>query len=129
MKRDIDFPKVEGVHVAVVQKEEGWYAYLINKNNFVIENVLVSSRGYGLVEGEKRETSVLRHALGNIIADAGILIEPVDPQVFILNNEYWVSYYIGNKLFDKKFVFIQGSIVEENFTSIPELQLKGILHV
>lgn len=129
MKRDIDFPKVEGVHVAVVQKAEGWYAYLINKNKFVIENVLVSSRGYGLVEGEKRETSVLRHALGNIIADAGILIEPVDPQVFILNNEYWVSYYIGNKLFDKKFVFVQGSIVEENFTSIPELQLKGILHV
>ncbi len=129
MKRDIDFPKVEGVQVAVVRKEDGWYVYLINKNTFVIENVLVTSRGYGIVEQERRETSVLRHRLGNVVSEASILIEPIDPQVFILNNEYWVSYYIGNQIFDKKFVFIQGSIIEENFTSIPELQLKGVLHV
>lgn len=129
MKRDIDFPKVEGVQVAVVPKEDGWYVYLINKNTFIIENVLVTSRGYGIVEQERRETSVLRHRLGNVVSEASILIEPIDPQVFILNNEYWVSYYIGNQIFDKKFIFIQGSIIEENFTSIPELQLKGVLHV
>jgi hypothetical protein len=129
MKRDIDFPKVEGVHVAIVSKEEGWYVYLINKNKHTIENVLVTSRGYGIVDHERRETSVLRHALGSLVADASILIEPIDPQVFILNNEYWVSYYVGQQIFDKKFVFVQGSIGEENFTSIPELQLKGILHV
>ena len=129
MKRDIDFPKVEGVQVAVVRKEDGWYVYLINKNTFIIENVLVTSRGYGIVEQERRETSVLRHRLGNVVSEASILIEPIDPQVFILNNEYWVSYYIGNQIFDKKFIFIQGSIIEENFTSIPELQLKGVLHV
>src|SRR6478752_2555615 len=126
MKRDIDFPKVEGVQVAVVRKEDGWYVYLINKNTFIIENVLVTSRGYGIVEQERRETSVLRHRLGNVVSEASILIEPIDPQVFILNNEYWVSYYIGNQIFDKKFIFIQGSIIEENFTSIPELQLKGV---
>lgn len=129
MKRDIDFPKVEGVQVAVVRKEDGWYVYLINKNTFIIENVLVTSRGYGIVEQERRETSVLRHRLGNVVSEASILIEPIDPQVFILNNEYWVSYYVGSQIFDKKFVFIQGSIIEENFTSIPELQLKGVLHV
>jgi len=129
MKRDIDFPKVEGVQVAVVRKEDDWYVYLINKNTFIIENVLVTSRGYGIVEQERRETSVLRHRLGNVVSEASILIEPIDPQVFILNNEYWVSYYIGNQIFDKKFIFIQGSIIEENFTPIPELQLKGVLHV
>jgi hypothetical protein len=129
MKRDIDFPKVEGVQVAVVRKEDGWYVYLINKNTFIIENVLVTSRGYGIVEQERRETSVLRHRLGNVVSEASILIEPIDPEVFILNNEYWISYYVGNQIFDKKFIFIQGSIIEENFTSIPELQLKGVLHV
>lgn len=129
MKKDIDFPKVEGVRVAVVHNDKGWYVYLINKNDYVIENVLVTSRGYGMVEGERRETSILRHALGDIEAQKSVLVEPIDPQVFILNNEYWVSYYIDEKIYDKKFIFVQGSIVEENFTSIPELQLKGVLHL
>jgi hypothetical protein len=128
MKKDIDFPKVEGVQVAVAQSNDSWYVYLINKNQYLIENVLVTSRGYGHIDNEKRETSVLRHALGNIAPEAGVIIEPIDPQVFVLNNEYWVSFYVGNKLFDKKFIFIQGTIVEENFTVIPELKLKGILH-
>jgi hypothetical protein len=128
MKKDIDFPKVEGVQVAVAQKDGGWYAYIINRNNFGIDNVLVSTRGYGIIGDENRQTSTLRHVLGNLSAESSAVIEPVDPNLFNLNHEFWVSYFIGSKMYDKKFIFIQGSIVDENFTHIPELSLKGILH-
>ncbi|MFN8438374.1 MAG: hypothetical protein U0V72_12155 [Cytophagales bacterium] len=129
MKKDIDFPKVEGVHVAIAENDKGWYAFLINKNNFELQNVMVSTRGYGQLENETRSTSVLRHMIGNIDSNASVVIEPIDPNIFVLNNEFWVSYFIDNKMYDKKFVFIQGSINKENFTHIPELNLKGILHV
>lgn len=129
MKKDIDFPKVEGVHVAVAQNNDGWYAFLINKNKFNIDNVLVTTRGYGMIGNENRQTSTLRHVLGSIKAESSTIIEPVDPNLFNLNHEFWVSYFIGSKMYDKKFVFIQGSIVNENFTNIPELSLKGVLHV
>ena len=52
----------------------------------------------------------------------------ITPDVFHLNNEYWVSYYIGNQIFDKKFIFVPDSIREENLILIENLNLKGILH-
>jgi hypothetical protein len=45
-----------------------------------------------------------------------------------LNNEYWVSFYIGDKIFDKKFIFVPDTITEKNLTFIPELEQYGVLH-
>ena len=39
-----------------------------------------------------------------------------------------VSYYVGSKIFDKKFIFLPESIKDENLTYIKELNTKGILH-
>ena len=50
------------------------------------------------------------------------------PDVFHLNNEYWVSYFIGKQIFDKKFIFVPDSIIEKNIVTIPALGLEGILH-
>ena len=71
MRKDIHPPKVEGVAMAVVREpdeegEEAWYVYVINQNEHPLENVLVSSRGYGEMEGEARKTSEMRHFLGKL---------------------------------------------------------------
>lgn len=127
---DIDFPEVKNVTIAVVKEnlEEAWKVYLINKNQYPIENTLVSSKGYGEKEGEKQKTSVLRHFLQTVPAQETALIESIDPAVFHLNNEYWVSYYVGNKIYDKRFIFVPESICEDNLTFIKELEKEGILH-
>ena len=133
MKKDIDFPKVKGVSIAIVKRqneadETEWIVYLINQNDFVLENVLVSSKGYGLLDGEKRQSSVLRHAIPYVEANDSALIELISPEVFQLTNEYWVSYYIGNQIFDKKFVFVPDTIIDDNLINLPILQEKGVLH-
>lgn len=130
MINDIEFPEVKNVTVAIT-KEEGenpWKVYLINKNQFPIENTLVSSKGYGEKEGEKQKTSVLRHFLETVPPNSSALIEPIDPAVFHLNNEYWVSYYIGREIYDKRFVFVPDTIHEDNLTFIKELDMEGVLH-
>ncbi|MFQ3576032.1 MAG: hypothetical protein SNJ77_06305 [Cytophagales bacterium] len=134
MKSDIDFPKVSGVLVVVVLKkddhslENGWYAYILNRNEVEIKNVMVSSKGYGFINEEKRSTSVLRHFIGNIEPGGYALIEPISDDVLPLNNEFWVSYYMNESLFDKKFIFVPDSIVVENTFTIPELNLQGVVH-
>jgi hypothetical protein len=133
MKKDIVFPTVEGVSVAVVRKLNElnlaeWYVYVINENNFPLETLIVSSRGYGEIEGEQRQASVLRHAFGAVEPNSFVLIEPIDPAVFPLNNEFWVSYYIGPQIYDKRFTFVPESIVEENLIKINKLNMEGILH-
>jgi len=133
MIKDIDIPEVKNVTVVIARKkiigeQDEWKVYLLNKNDFPIENTLVASKGYGLKDGEKQETSILRHFLETVPAQSTALVEPIDPAVFHLNNEYWVSYYIGRKIFDKRFVFVPDTICEENLTFIKELDMEGVLH-
>lgn len=131
MISDIDFPEVKNVTLAVVKEESEeatWKVYLINNNQFDIENTLVASKGYGENEGEQQKTSVLRHFLQTVPAHNSALIEPIDSSVFHLNNEYWVSYYVKNKIYDKRFLFVPGTICEDNMIFIKELDAKGVLH-
>src|SRR5262245_24876100 len=133
MMKDIPIPEVKNVTLAVARKKnigeaDEWKVYLINNNDFAIENTLVASKGYGEKDGEQQRTSILRHYLDTIAANSCVLIEPIDPALFHLNNEYWVSYYIGTQIFDKRFVFVPDAIREENITFIKELEMEGILH-
>lgn len=133
MIRDIKIPEVKNVTLAVARQkklaeQQEWKVYLINNNDVPIENTLVASKGYGEKDGKPQQTSILRHFLENVSPNSAILVEPIDPALFHLNNEYWVSYYIGSQIFDKRFVFVPDSIREENISFIKELEMEGILH-
>ena len=133
MIKDIPLPKVQHVTMAVVREKDNllqnsWKVYLLNRNEVALENVLIASTGYGEHNGEEQKTSTLRHFLHQANPLSATLVEPIDNSVFHLNNEYWLSYYIGNQLYDKRFVFLPGSICEDNLTAIPELGAEGVLH-
>jgi hypothetical protein len=133
MKKDIEIPEVKNVTRAVVREknlldQEEWKVYLINSNNFPIETTLVVSKGYGEKEGEQQKTSTLRHFLETVPAQSSTLIEPIESNVFHLNNEYWVSYYIGREIHDKRFIFVPDTICEKNLTFIKAIEKEGILH-
>ena len=65
MKKDIATPEVTDVSVAVVPRQEAgeelWDIYLINEGDEPLENVLVTSQGYGSIDGVDKTTTVLRH--------------------------------------------------------------------
>jgi hypothetical protein len=133
MMKDIEIPEVKNVTLAIARQQPTgespeWKVYLINKNDHPIDNTLVASKGYGEKDGEKQQTSVLRHFLQTVPPNSAALIEPIDPAVFHLNNEYWVSYYIDKQIFDKRFVFVPDTIREENLTFIKEIEMEGVLH-
>jgi hypothetical protein len=133
MKKDIEIPEVKNVTIAVVREknllnQEEWRVHLINNNPFPLENTLVASKGYGEKEGEQQRTSTLRHFLETVPPNSAALVEPIDSNLFHLNNEYWVSYYVGNKIYDRKYVFVPDTICEANLTFIKELEMEGVLH-
>jgi hypothetical protein len=133
MIKDIQIPEVKNVTLAVARKKsigesDEWKVYLINNNEHPLENTLVASKGYGENQGEEQRTSILRHFLQTVAPNNFALIEPIDPEVFHLNNEYWVSYYIDKQIYDKRFVFVPDSICEANISFIKELDMEGVLH-
>jgi len=98
-----------------------------NEKNTAIQNVLVSSKGYGIKDGKDVKTTILRHFIGDMDAKTSQKIEAIDPQVFGLTNEYWLSYYMDGTIYDKKYVFLPESIVDENLIKIPLVNKPGVM--
>jgi len=129
MKKDIDFSPVQNVTITIVRKEdEGWQVFLLNRSEHKLDTILVTSKGYGTKNKEEQKTSLLRHSIPYLESGMHALIEPIDASVFHLTNEYWVSYFIGDQIFDKKFIFVPETISEKNLTFIVELDAQGVLH-
>ena len=132
MKKDIPENTVEDIAIAVALEKESvetkiWYVYLINLKNVAIENVLITSKGYGEKNGEPVKTSILRHMFPVVESGKFVLVEPIDEDTFGLNNEYWLSYYINGHIYDKKFIFLPESIIDSNFIRLPILNKPGVM--
>jgi len=131
MLKDIDFKKTEDIAIAIVPEgtegETMWTAYFLNMGDHALETVIVNSKGNGELEGKPVQTSTLRWLLGDIAAQSVCKIEEMPQDVSKLTNEFWVSYYIGNQIYDKKYVFVLDSLRSEHMVSLPILDAKGVL--
>ncbi len=128
MIKDIDMPEVTGVKICIGKSinqlgESEWNVYLINKNLIELTNVMIVSKGYEDKTSEGRKTSSLRHMIEKVEQQSFAKVEAVTPEVFSFYNEFWVSYYIVNELFDKKFII--KPFQEFSLEKITELEIEG----
>ena len=129
MKKDIEIPVAKDVHVAIVHEwneeflSKDWNAYIINNRTTPIDMVLIVSKGY---DGTTK-TSTMRHGIGLIAPMSFEKIELVQEDVFKLTNEFFVTFFAEDKLFERKYIFPKNSISEKNLTSLPLLEKDGIL--
>jgi hypothetical protein len=133
MKKDIEIPKVENVFLAAVQEwsddfmEKVWYVYLVNDSDFDLDSVMVVSKAFGTIDGEMRKTSLLRHAFVKVPTVSAVKVEMVENSVLALNNEFMVTYFIGNTLYDKKFTFRKNTINERATEEVPHIWQNGVV--
>ncbi len=134
MRDELKGPLVENIGVAVIQienelKEKLYEVYLLNLKEEIIEGIIITCKGYGenAVTGEKVKTATLRHSLEVLLPNEAAKIEPIMEEVFGIANEYWVSFWINDMMYDKKFVFVSESISEKNMKKIPILGEKGVM--
>lgn len=122
---------VDGIAVAVVPEYEeqpsDWNVYIVNLKSDTIRNVLISTSGYGLIGEKSYKTSTLRYFYDEIPALSFAKIEPIVEDVFGLSNEYWVSFSLGNDMYDKRFIFLPETIQSVNFSTVPILQKRGVM--
>lgn len=133
MKSDINIPKVENVFLAAILEwsddfmEKVWYVYLVNDSDFDLENVMVVSQAFGTLDGEMKKTSLLRHVFLKVASVSVVKIELLETNVLRLNNEFMVTYFIGNTLYDKKFIFKAQSITPDYVEEVPILFVDGVI--
>jgi hypothetical protein len=133
LKKDITIPEVQNVFLAAIQQwnddfmEKVWYVHLINDGDFELESVMVVSKAFGTIDGEMKKTSLLRHAFMSVPAVSAVKIEMVEKSVLVLNNEFMVTYFIGNTLYDKKFIFRANGVTEDAVEEVPVLFRDGVI--
>lgn len=129
MRKDIKIPVVEEVYVAAIREYNedfrtyDWNAYIINNNNEPLETVLIVSEG----SDDTQITSRMRHSLKLLPAKNFAKIEFMEDSVLQLNNYFTITYFMENKLFDKRFEFPANCIIEDNTVSIPVMETEGVL--
>lgn len=129
MKKDIQIPKVEGVYIAVVNefnqvyKTQDWNAYIINDKEVDLDMVLIVTNGYN----EDKVTATFRKKLDVLPKKSYAKIELMTEELFALNNTFKVSFFEGNKMFDKTFLFRKNTINLKALQPIPLMEAKGIL--
>jgi len=129
MKKDITIPKVESVYIAIVNeynniyKTQDWNAYIINDKEVDLDIVLIVTSGYT----EEKITSTFRKKLDKLPAKSYAKIELMQEELFALNNQFKVSFFEGNTMFDKTYLFRKNTINLKALQEIPLMDVKGVL--
>lgn len=133
MRNDIEIPEVKDVYVAALEvtDENGdttWWMHLINDTDGPLENILVQSKGYSDLETKGgKGTATLRKMVKVLPAKSAAKLEPMMPEIFELFNEYWVSFFEGGQMKDRKYIFGPKTIDMAFSESLPVLEKHGIL--
>ncbi|PQJ76221.1 hypothetical protein [Polaribacter gangjinensis] len=133
MKKDIVIPEVTNVEIAVVfeyndiYKTDDWNVYIINKKSVDLELVVIVSQGFSPEISGLKTTSLFRKKIDILPANSFAKIELIQPELFQLNNRFQVSFFEGNTLFEKTFLFKENTIKEGALRMIPQLKKRGIL--
>lgn len=129
MKKDIQIPEVKDVYIAVVKeyndiyKTEDWNAYIINNKAVDLEMVIIVTNGYS----DKKITSTFRKKLDVLPKKSYAKIELILEDLFALNNQFKVSFFENNRMFDKTYLFRKNTINKKALQPIPLMKIKGVL--
>ena len=129
MKKDIKIPKVEGVYLAIVNeyntiyKTQDWNAYIINDKDVDLDVVLIVTSGYS----EQKMTSTFRKKLDVLPKKSYAKIELMQEALFALNNQFKVTFFEGNTMFEKTYLFRKNTVNLNALQKIPLMEVKGVL--
>lgn len=129
MRKDIEITQAENIHIVAINEWDEellvalWNVYFVNNRDQEIDTVLVVARG----NTDDKKTTTLRQNLGNVASKTSVKVELISDNVFGFTNEYLVTFFVGNQLFERNFTFAPHSIAEDKTVKLPVLESEGIL--
>ena len=132
MRSDIVVPKADHLHMAAFQEwneeldAQVWYVYLVNPTEMTFEQLLVVSKAFGIKNKEQVTTSRLRHGYAQLPPKTAIRVEMLTEEVLPLQNEFMLTYFYENTLYDRTFVFKPNSINVKATRTIEVIEKMGV---
>ena len=69
----------------------------------------------------------MRHKIERLPAKSFAKVEYINPAILRLNNRFEVTFFEGNQLYDKTYLFKKGTVKEGALRRIPLLEKDGVL--
>ncbi|MBB3124403.1 hypothetical protein FHS04_001921 [Mesoflavibacter sabulilitoris] len=129
MKKDIHIPKVEGVYIAIVNEyndvyqTQDWNAYIINDKDVDLDTVIIVTSGYS----DSKTTSVFRKKIDKLPKKSYAKIELIQEELFALNNQFKVTFFEGNAMYDKTYTFRKNTINKNALQPVPLMKVRGVV--
>ncbi|UAB76568.1 hypothetical protein [Mesoflavibacter sp. SCSIO 43206] len=129
MKKDIHIPKVEGVYIAIVNEyndvyqTQDWNAYIINDKDVDLDTVIIVTSGYS----DSKTTSVFRKKIDKLPNKSYAKIELIQEELFALNNQFKVTFFEGNTMYDKTYTFRKNTINKNALQPVPLMKVRGVV--
>lgn len=129
MKKDIEIPREDGVQLVAVKDfheelgEQVWNIFLFNESGHSLETVMVVLRGFS----EAQKTSVMRKTLDRLEPGSLARLEFLRADLLEFRNEYLVTYFHQNAMYERNFVVEPGQISDEKIVPIEGTGLSGIV--
>ncbi|WP_370225867.1 hypothetical protein [Mesoflavibacter sp.] len=129
MKKDIHIPKVEGVYIAIVNEyndvyqTQDWNAYIINDKDVDLDTVIIVTSGYS----DSKTTSVFRKKIDKLPKKSYAKIELIQEELFALNNQFKVTFFEGNTMYDKTYTFRKNTINKNALQPVPLMKVRGVV--
>jgi hypothetical protein len=133
MRKDIEIPEVKDVYVIAIKEwnddfmENCWYAYLLNNTEQPIEMAMVVSSAHGIINNQEKKTATFRHAFKTIAPQTAAKVELLENNILQLQNEFAVTYFLENKLFEKTYILEPNFVSDKNQQMIPGIEKMGIM--
>lgn len=129
MKKDIQIPEVNDLHIAAVQelhpefKTLDWNIYLINNQPEPLEMVIVVTKGFK----DGKSTAQTRHQLKILPAKSYAKIEWLQDDLLSINNSYSVSFFKDGLMYHRNFVLKANVVKSQKLDVIPLITVNGVL--
>lgn len=85
--------------------------------------VLIVTKGYD----KEESTSTMRHFIKMLPAKSFAKIEFLQDEVLRLNNQFSITYFADDKMYEKTFLFPKDSIKEAALKDLPVIKKRGVL--
>ncbi len=113
MKADIENLIGEHIKLFIVKTEQTddqgqtiWEAVIYNHSDQKLENILVNTKGSGTIGDRQVVTATMRYFKDELPSEASFKVESITNEVLCINNEFWISYSLDGKLYEKRIQFI-----------------------
>lgn len=135
MRKDIDIHDDLYIALAFVPlaAEEGeepqWDAYIYNAKKHDLTHVIINVSAIGMIDGVEKETATMRFYLEKLEAESYKKFEVLMHETLLLDNTYWISFYEGETIGEKKMHVRLNASWSDDLSILPLIDKAGIFCV